>query len=50
VNLEEHLLNLRSDFSALSAADRDPIDGTNRRNLSRRAAEEQFVGNIERAR
>src|SRR5215467_7308715 len=45
-NLEEQLLNLFGDFSALAVADGDAIDRPNRSNLSRRAAEETFVGHI----
>src|ERR1043166_1986637 len=43
---EEHLLNPFGDFAAASIADGDAIDGTNRGNFSRGAAEEQFVGDV----
>jgi len=47
-NFEEEFLNFLGNRPTTAPADCYPIDGTNRRDLSRRAREEQFVSNVER--
>ena len=46
-HFEEEFLHLLRDWATSAIADRNPINGTNRRDFRRCAGEEKLVGNVE---